>query len=93
MVTPFRAKALNVRDEIVLTGSRAISDWSELYSGYTEYRLELLEERIRDMLKKERTRQATKRKFNITEMQQFLAEQKMLLEVTMRELIKVEDMD
>ncbi|KAL1869040.1 hypothetical protein Plec18167_008043 [Paecilomyces lecythidis] len=93
MVTAFRPKSPHVRDELVLTGSRAISNWSELYTDYVEYRLELLEERLRAKLKEERKRVAGKRPFNIPDMQLFLMEQKLFLESTMSELIEVEDMD
>lgn len=47
MVTPFRPRDPSISDELVLTGSRTISNWSKVYHGFTEYRLELLEERIR----------------------------------------------
>lgn len=93
MVTPFRPRNPLIRDEVLLTGSRAISNWSELYHGFTEYRLELLEERIRLKLKEERTREATKRKFNITDMNLFISEQMAFLQATMAELTEVEDMD
>jgi len=93
MVTPFRPRDPSIRDELVLTGSRAISNWSELYHGFTEYRLELLEERIRLKLKEERTRVDTKRAFNISEMTDFLTVQKAFLEATIAELIEVEGMD
>ncbi|RAH68480.1 uncharacterized protein BO66DRAFT_377416 [Aspergillus aculeatinus CBS 121060] len=93
MVTPFRPRDPSVRDELILTGSRAISNWSELYHGFTEYRLELLEERIRLKLKEERGRVDTKCPFNIAGMAEFLAEQKDFLEATIAELTVVEEMD
>ncbi|PYI07531.1 hypothetical protein BO78DRAFT_366737 [Aspergillus sclerotiicarbonarius CBS 121057] len=92
-VTAFRPMSHAIRDESILTGSRAISNWSELYTEYTEYRLELLEERIRVMLKKERVRNSGKRPFSVSDMQLFLKEQKLLIESTMTELIEVEDMN
>ncbi|KAL4920413.1 hypothetical protein BDW62DRAFT_5281 [Aspergillus aurantiobrunneus] len=52
MVTCFRQKSPLVKDETVLVGVRGISDLSELYIQYTEYRLEILEERIRHRLRK-----------------------------------------
>jgi hypothetical protein len=82
-----------IRDESVLTTGRAISNWSELYHGYTEYRLELLEERFRVKLKEERRREQAKRKFNVWEMRRFLMEQKLYLETTMNELVEMDDMD
>ncbi|CAG7932449.1 unnamed protein product [Penicillium olsonii] len=93
MVTPFRPRDPSIRDEVVLTGSRAISNWSELYHGFTEYRLELLEERIRLKLKEEQKRVDTKRPFNIRNMRKFIAEQREFLDATMNELTEVEDMD
>ena len=93
MVPPFRPRDPSIRDEVILTGSRAISNWSELYHGYTEYRLELLEERIRRKVKEERIREATKRKFNTSEMKDFLMEQISLLQITVDQLTEVEDMD
>lgn len=82
-----------LRDESVLTTCRAISNWSELYHGYTEYRLELLEERFRAKLKEERRREQAKRSFNVREMRKFLMEQKLYLETTMEELVDMEDLD
>lgn len=93
MVTLVRPRDLFIRDKLVLTGSRAISNWSGLYHGFTEYRLELLEERIRLKLKEERKRVDTKRAFNISDMTEFLTVQKAFLEATIGELIEVEDMD
>ncbi|KAB8200783.1 hypothetical protein BDV34DRAFT_216899 [Aspergillus parasiticus] len=93
MVTAFRPKSHLVRDEMVLTGSRAISNWSELYTGYTRYRMELLEERLRAKMKEERQRERSNRPFDIPGMKRFLEGQKALLEVTIEELMEVEDMD
>lgn len=93
MVTSFRPKCPLVRDESVLTGSRPISKWSELYTEWMEYRLEVLEERIRAQLKAERQRQIAKRPFDIPTVWRFLEQQKKYLETTMEELIEVEDMD
>ncbi|KAL4897263.1 hypothetical protein BDV59DRAFT_198668 [Aspergillus ambiguus] len=93
MVTPFRPRDPSIPDEIVLTGSRAISNWSELYQGFTEYRLELLEERIRLKLKEERKRVDTKRPFNIPGMTDWLTEQKNFLEATISELTEIENIE
>ncbi|RAL11792.1 uncharacterized protein BO97DRAFT_453349 [Aspergillus homomorphus CBS 101889] len=93
MVTSFRPRDPSIRDELVLTGSRAISNWSELYHDFTEYRMELLEERLRRKMKEERKRKESKRPFNIYDMTEFLTEQKNFLEATIAELTPVEDMD
>jgi hypothetical protein len=88
MVTSFRAKSPFVRDETVLTGVRGISPLSELYTQYTEYRLEILEERIRAKLKAERQREIANRPFNIPDIRSFLTEQKQFLESMLVELIE-----
>lgn len=93
MVTPFRPKSHLVRDESILTGSRSISSWSDLYHGYTDYRLEVLEERIREKRKTERAREDTKRRFDCESMRQFLEDQIKYLETTYAEIYPVEDMD
>ena len=72
MVTSFRPRSAFVKDDTVLTTVRAVSDLSELYSQYTEYRLEMLEERIRAHLKEMRDRKRANRRF-IVEQQNFLA--------------------
>lgn len=82
MVTCFRPKSPFVKEETVLTGSRAISSVSGLYTQYTEYRLAILEERIRAWMKEERRRKAAKCPFNIPETRQFLMQQKQFLELT-----------
>ncbi|KAJ5414179.1 hypothetical protein N7509_000806 [Penicillium cosmopolitanum] len=93
MVTPFRPRDPSIRDELVLTGSRAISNWSELYHGFTGYRLELLEDRLRLKMKEEQKRVDTKRPFSIPNMTAFLREQIFFLEATVAELTPVEEMD
>lgn len=93
MITPFRPKSPMIRDESVLTTCRAISNWSDLYHGYTEYRLELLEERFRAKLKEDRRREQAKWRFDVRETRKFLMEQKLYLETTIAELVEMEDID
>lgn len=93
MVTCFRPKSPFVREETVLTGPRAISFVSGLYTQYTEYRLEILEERIRAWMKKERRRETAKRPFNISETRQFLMQQKQFLESMIEEIVDVDAND
>ncbi|KAI5456600.1 hypothetical protein BGZ63DRAFT_366747 [Mariannaea sp. PMI_226] len=91
MVTSFRAKSPFLRDETVLTGVRPISNISELYGQFTEYRLEIVEERIRAKLKEERQREIAKRPYNIADMRAFLAEQIQLLQATLDEVYEIEE--
>ncbi|KAJ5355328.1 uncharacterized protein N7496_012540 [Penicillium cataractarum] len=86
MVTCFRPKSPLVKDETVLVGVRGISNISELYTQYTEYRLEILEERVRHQLKQERERETAKKPFNVPEMKRFLTNQKLFIESMLTEI-------
>jgi hypothetical protein len=86
MVTCFRPRSPLVPDETVLTGVRGISHKSELYSQYTEYRLEILEDRLRAKMREEKRRQVAKRDFNTQGMRGWLIEQKAFLEAMLYEL-------
>ena len=98
MVTAFRPRSPFVRDEIILTGSRPISHLSELYTDYTEYRLEIMERRFSAKLEEERKRKAlaeaespgSTHQFDIAGMKSFLRQQQEFLENTILELIDVD---
>src|SRR5277367_5274583 len=87
MVTSFRPKSAFIKDDTVLTTVRAISDLSELYSQYTEYRLEMLEERIRAHLKEIRERKRAHRHFDTAASKAFIAEQERFLAIMNREIV------
>ncbi|KAK0647609.1 hypothetical protein DIS24_g7587 [Lasiodiplodia hormozganensis] len=91
MVTAFRPKSPFVKDETILTGSRPISNLSELYGQYTEYKLQVLEERIRDRLKAEHHREVDARPFDIQGTRAFLMEQKRYIESMLEEVYEIED--
>ncbi|KAE8326278.1 hypothetical protein BDV39DRAFT_206172 [Aspergillus sergii] len=91
MVISFRPRSLMIKDEPVLTGVRGISELNALYSQYMDYRLELLEERLRVMLKEERHRQIANPPFDISEIRELLMEQKEFLDSMLEELIEVRD--
>ncbi|KAI1735033.1 hypothetical protein F4680DRAFT_436717 [Xylaria scruposa] len=86
MVTSFRPKNPLVRDDTVLVGVRGISNIDELYTQYTEYRLEVLEERLRLKMKEERKRQVAKRSFDIAAMKRFLSDQRAFLDSMIAEI-------
>ncbi len=71
----------------MLTTVRAVSDLSELYSQYSEYRLEMLEERIRAQLKEIRDSKKARRGFNTAATKAFIAEQKRFLESMLKEMV------
>ena len=86
MVTCFRPKSPHVRDETVLTGVRPISYRKELYAQYAEYRLEILEERIRAKLKEERERERGKKEFDVEAAQKWLVEQRDFIDSMVQEI-------
>lgn len=90
MVTSMRAKNPLVKDETVLTGVRGISDISALYHQYTEYRFEILEERIRHFQKQERSREIAQLPYNVASARKFIQEQKEFLEDMLEEIYEIE---
>ncbi|KAB8221923.1 hypothetical protein BDV33DRAFT_190023 [Aspergillus novoparasiticus] len=91
MVISSRPRSPMIKDETVLMGVRGISELNTLYSQYTDYRLELLEEHLRVMLKEERRRQIANRPFDIPKIWEFLMEQNEFLDSMLEELIEVHD--
>ena len=87
MVTSFRPKDPLVKDDSVLQTVRAVSNLSELYGGYAEYRLEMLEERIRRQQKVDRERKKLGRRFDTARMKAFLIEQQAFIDHMLKELV------
>lgn len=79
MVTSFRPKSSVLPDDTVLTTVRCISNLSDLYFEFCEYRLEMLEERIRKQMKEMRSARSAGRPFNTKKLKEFLAEQEKFL--------------
>ena len=88
MVTSFRPRAPELRDDTVLTTVRPISELSELYYQFSEYRLEMLEERIRQQLRELREGQKGGKKLATAKLKQFLSEQEQFLAHMNREMIE-----
>lgn len=88
MITSFRPKSPFVKNESVLTGVRPISNVSELYTQYTGYRIETLQERFRAFQKQELRRDQANRPFDPAAAKKFLTEQKEFLESTIAELLE-----
>lgn len=66
------------------------SSLSEFNIEYTAYRLEVLEERIRHMLKKEQKREVANCLIDIADGKGFLLEQMLFLDSMINELIEVD---
>ncbi|RSL84763.1 hypothetical protein CEP52_016351 [Fusarium oligoseptatum] len=90
-ITAFRPKSPFVKDELVLTGSRPISNQSELVYDYCTYRAEILEERFRDHAKKLREARAAGVRFNPDAVREFILEQKEMLDAALLEMIPIHD--
>lgn len=86
-VTSFRPKSAFVKDDTVLTTVRAVSDLTELYSQYTEYRLEMLEERVRAHLHQVRDRKRARNQFDTKGTKDFIREQEAFLGSMLKELV------
>lgn len=82
MVTSFRPKSPHYRDDVCLATVRGISNLSDLYHEFSEYRLEMLEERIRHQLKKLRGAHNAGKKTDTKQIKDFLVEQMEFLKRT-----------
>ena len=90
MVTSFRPKSPTLRDDTVLTTVRAVSNLPELYYQFSEYRLAILEERIRNQLKQLREMKSGGGRWDTKSMKNFLKEQEIFLGRTNMEMVEEE---
>ncbi|OQV02324.1 hypothetical protein CLAIMM_07542 [Cladophialophora immunda] len=88
MVTSFRSKSPLLKDELVLVGFRPICHLPELYKQYTEYRLENIEERVRDQLRRIRQRHQAHLDFDTAGVKEFLKEQRAYIDSMIKELVE-----
>jgi len=88
MVTSFRPRCPDQRDDTVLTTVRAISNLPELYFQFSEYRLEILEERIRNQLRILRETKRSGKKMDTRKLKQFLHDQERFLAHMNKEMIE-----
>ena len=87
MVTSFRPKDPLIRDDTVLTTVRPVSDLSKLYSDYTEYRLEMLEDRVRAQLEANKSLKFCGARFDIADNKKFITEQIVFLESMLTQMV------
>lgn len=86
-VVSFRPKDVEVKDESRLATMRNISHRPTLYHQYVEYRLEYLQERIRNQQKRlQESRNGDEVTFDIEQMRQWIETQKDYLDATLNEL-------
>ena len=91
MVTSFRPRCPTLRDDTVLTTVRAVSDLPELYAQFAEYRLEILEERVRAQLRALRDAKRAGRHLPVARLKGFLKEQETFLAHMDREILADEE--
>ncbi|KAF2176703.1 hypothetical protein K469DRAFT_722098 [Zopfia rhizophila CBS 207.26] len=87
-VTSFRPRSPLYKDDTVLTTVRPISDLSELYYEFAEYRLEILEERLRKERKDILARRKARKKFDTLSHKRFLEQSIAFLEHTDNEMVE-----
>lgn len=87
-VTSFRPRSPFLKDDSVLTTVRPISDLSELYYDFAEYRLEMMEERIRKERREMIARRRAGKKFDTVGHKKFLDESIAFLEHTDNEILE-----
>ncbi|KAF1997975.1 hypothetical protein P154DRAFT_440085 [Amniculicola lignicola CBS 123094] len=87
-VTSFRPRSPFVKDDSVLTTVRPISDLSELYYEFAEYRLEIMEERFRKERKEMVARRRARKKFDTLAHKKFLEESLAFVTHTNHELVE-----
>ena len=76
-----------MKDETVLTTVRPVSDLGELYLQFSEYRFEILQDRLRDMNRDMRDKKRAKRQFNTAGVKKFIREQIAFLEHMDKEMV------
>ncbi|KAN0075728.1 hypothetical protein V8E54_006998 [Elaphomyces granulatus] len=88
MVTSFRPRSSLAKDDTVLTTVRPISDLSELYHQFAEYRFEILQDRFRQIEREIRDRKRARRCFNTIDVKQFIREQIEFLQHMDKEIVE-----
>lgn len=88
MVTSFRPRSSAIKDDTVLKTVRPISDLSELYYQFTEYRFEMLQDRFRDANKLMRDQKRARRSIDTCALKHFIREQIEFLEHMDQEIVE-----
>jgi hypothetical protein len=86
MITSYRPRDPFVMDSSVLTTIRPLTEHSELYFQWTEYRVEVLQERLRGMLKVLEEQHGANRRTDVVRIKKFLQEQEEWIASTNREI-------
>jgi hypothetical protein len=86
MVTSFRPRDIHTKDESVLRGVKNISHISTLYYQYSGYKLENLEDRVREQGRLIRKRQRANAAFDVKQMRAWAEKEKAYLDNLLNEI-------
>jgi hypothetical protein len=87
MVTSFRPRDPMIPDDSHLVTVRPVSDLNEMYNQWTDYRVEIVEERCRDLVKKLRENKRVGRDFDVVGVKDKLSDLIKFLEKTRDEIV------
>ncbi|GJC92772.1 hypothetical protein ColKHC_01598 [Colletotrichum higginsianum] len=88
MITSFRPRDPCMKDDSVLTSIRPISEHSELYYQWVKYRVEVVQERMKVMLKDLEERHDAGSRTDIPAVKKLLAQQEEYINTTNREIVE-----
>ncbi|TID04889.1 hypothetical protein CH35J_003200 [Colletotrichum higginsianum] len=88
MITSFRPRDPCIKDDSVLTSIRPISEHSELYYQWVKYRVEVVQERMKVMLKDLEERHYAGSRTDIPAVKKLLAQQEEYINITNREIVE-----
>lgn len=87
-VTSFRPKSTFIRDDTELRTVRPVSDLSELYYGFAEYRLKIMEKRVRAERQKMQAQHRAGKAMDTLGHKEFLNEMIRFVEQSNHELVE-----
>ena len=87
-VTSFRPRSYLVKDDSELRTVRPVSDLNELYYDFAEYRLEMMEQRIRHARQEMRNRRQNHQKFDTRGHKSFLGESAAFMQHSNQEIVE-----
>jgi len=88
MITAFRPRDAMIPDSSVLTTIRPITNLSDLYFEWTEYRTKVLQERLRLMLEVLQEQHRAGKPTDVKKMKDFLQQQEEWLSITNKEIVE-----
>ncbi|WQF77311.1 hypothetical protein CDEST_02325 [Colletotrichum destructivum] len=88
MITSFRPRDPCMKDDSVLTSIRPISEHSELYYQWVKYRVEVVQERLKVMLKDLEERHDEGSRTDIPAVKKLLKQQEEYIKITNREIVE-----